>query len=97
MSTIAKHFDVLDFVKKSKQLGASEELAEYQARQIEQAIDFAISQAREEIDAKELATKRDLKELELSNKRDLESTKNQIILWVAGLFLASGLLQHFFK
>ena len=34
-----KNFDVLAFVKKSKELGATEPLAEYQARQIEQAID----------------------------------------------------------
>ena len=30
-------------------------------------------------------------------KKDLEVAKNQIILWVAGLFVASGLIQHFFK
>jgi transcription elongation GreA/GreB family factor len=87
MTTITiKHFDALAYVKKAKELGANEELAEYQARQMEQAIDIAIATIKEEIALKDLAT-----------KRDLESTKNQIILWVAGLFIASGLLQHFFK
>lgn len=81
-----KHFDALSYVKKAKELGTSEELAEFQARQIEDAIEVAILNIKEEIANKDLAT-----------KRDLESAKNQIILWVAGLFLASGLLQHFFK
>ncbi len=36
MATLSmKHFDVLDFVKKAKELGASQEMAEFQARQIE--------------------------------------------------------------
>lgn len=84
--TTIKHFDILDFVKKSKEYGASEQMAEFQARQIEQAIEIAVTQAKEDIEKRELATKRDLAE-----------TKNQIILWVAGLFVASGLIQHFFK
>ncbi len=87
MATLTiKHFDALAYVKKAKELGTSEELAEFQARQIEDAIEVAILNIKEEIAIKDLAT-----------KRDLESTKNQIILWVAGLFLASGLLQHFIK
>lgn len=87
MSTFtAKHFDVLEFVKRSKQLGVPEPVAEYQARQIEQAVDIAITTVKEDIQAKDLAT-----------KKDLEAAKNQIILWVAGLLAASGLIQHFFK
>lgn len=89
MATLtSKHFDTLAYVKQAKKLGTSEELAEFQAKQIEQAIDVAISQ----IESKDLATKKDIKELELK----IESTKNQIILWVGGLVMASGLLQHFF-
>jgi hypothetical protein len=49
MVTMAmKHFDILSFVKKSKELGTSEELAEYQARKIEEAIDIAVSVSRQE-------------------------------------------------
>jgi hypothetical protein len=89
MTTLtSKHFDTLAYVKQARKLGTSEELAEFQAKQIEQAIDVAISQ----IESKDLATKKDIKELELK----IESTKNQIILWVGGLVMASGLLQHFF-
>lgn len=81
-----KNFDSLGFVKKSKELGVKEEVAEYQAPQIEQDIGIAVSTVRDEMNSKDIAT-----------KKDLESAKNQIILWVAGLFIASGLLQHFFK
>lgn len=94
MTTLtSKHFDTLGYVQQAKKLGASEELAELQARQIEQAIDIAVNQAKEEIEAKELATKKDIKDLELK----IAETKNQIILWVGGLVMASGLIQHFFK
>lgn len=87
MSAISiQHFDALSYVKHSKELGVSEQVAEYQAREIEKAIDIAITTVKEYIQAKDLAT-----------KKDLELAKNQIIIWVAGLFIASGLVQHFFK
>ena len=102
MTAIAmRHFDILDYVDQSKALGADEKLAKYQARQIEQAIDIAVSTAKAEIDGRELATKRDLnegfKEIELK----IERLKSELILWVGGLMatflVASGLIQHFFK
>lgn len=104
MMTTIKHFDILDFVKKSKELGVSELVAEYQARQIESAIDIAVSTAKEEIQFKDLVTSRDMKELELkvsSNIKELEvkiaESKTQVIIWVGSMIIASGLLQHFFK
>ena len=93
----ARHFDVLDYVDRSRALGADENLAKYQARQIEQAIEIAVSTARTEIENKELATKKDIKELELK----IGQAKFEVIIWVVGLvtglFIASGLIQHFFK
>ena len=62
MST--RHFDALAFVKKSKELGVKEEIAEYQARQLEEVIDIASTAAKEEFNIHELATKTDLKQLE---------------------------------
>lgn len=64
MASTTRHFDILDFVKKSKEYGTSKELAKFQARQIEQAIDIAVAQAKEDINSKELATKRNIKELD---------------------------------
>ncbi len=65
VDAVMRHFDLLDFVDKSKELGVDEKVAKYQARQIEQAIEIAVDTVRFEIENKELATKNDIKELEL--------------------------------
>lgn len=101
------HFDLLEYVKKSKELGVSEELAEYQARKIEQSIDIAVNQVRTEIENKELATKKDIetvrKEIETVRKeietvrKEIAEASNKIIMWLGGLLIASGIVQHFFK
>lgn len=100
MTTItAKHFDVLSYVKKAKELGANEELAEYQARQIEQLAD-TIQEQRQEIESlKQLepATKKDLEVLKLELQKEIVQSSNKIIIWVVGFIIASGLIQHFFK
>jgi hypothetical protein len=88
-----KHFDLLNFVKKSKELGVPEPLAEYQGRQIEEAIETAIAASHEAVETKELATKKDIKELELK----IEQTKNQLLFWLVGLFVASGFITYFLK
>ncbi len=78
MATFAvKHFDVLEYVKKAKELGVAEPIAEFQARQLEAAIELAISS----MDTKNLATKLDIKELEL-----------KIIKWVLGVGAASVII-----
>ena len=73
-----KHFDTLAFVKKSKELGVKEEIAEYQARQIESAIDIAVYTANDEFKALELATKNDLKQVESCLKQDIKQVENNI-------------------
>lgn len=57
MTAIAA-FDVHKYIKKAKELGSTEELAELQARSIEQAIGVAISNIN--IENKELANKTDI-------------------------------------
>ena len=74
---VAKHFDTLAFVKKSKELGVVEEIAEYQARQIEYAIDIAVATANDEFRPHELATKTDLKQIE-ANIKQIEANIKQI-------------------
>lgn len=92
-TAVIKHFDTLDYVEKSKELGVDENVAKYQARQIEQAIDIAVNTARTEIENKELATKHDIKKLEVQ----IHKAKFDIVIWMAGFLVASGLIQHFFK
>lgn len=92
-AAVIKHFDTLDFVEKSKALGMNENLAKYQARQIEQAIDIAVNTARTEIENKDLATKKDIKELEAQ----IHKSKFEIVIWIVGFLIASGIVQHFLK
>ena len=79
MTTLSvTHFDVLEFVKKSKELGVSEPVAEYQARQFEQVIGIAVATVREEILTKELASKGDLRETELRLLKEIEIVRKEI-------------------
>lgn len=106
MAAVLQHryFDVLEFVRKSKEYGASEQLAEYQARQFEQALESNLEQMKQEVVNKDLATKADIRESELRLQKEIEmvrkeiaDSKVQMIIWIAGLLMASGLIQHFFK
>ena len=76
-ASATKHFDTLAFVKKSKELGVVEEIAEYQARQIEYAIEIAVATANDEFRPHELATKTDLKQIE-ANIKQIEANIKQI-------------------
>ncbi len=110
-TVVAKHFDVLDYVDKSKALGVDEKVAKYQARQIEQAIDIAVNTARTDIENKELATKSDIhtlrsemqavrsemQALRSEMEAQIHKSKFEIVIWMGGLLIASGFIQHFFK
>jgi len=81
MATVtAKHFDVLAYVKKAKELGTSEDLAEFQARQIEEAIEVAISA----IENRELATKSDINSMQKDLQKELISAELRLIKWILG-------------
>lgn len=77
-----KYFDTLEFVKRSKELGASEQLAEYQVRQMEQAIEIAVKDVKDEFKSKDLATKGDLREVELKLQKEMANAKIQTLLWI---------------
>lgn len=81
MTALAKHFDVLSFVEKSQELGVDEKIAKYQARQIEQAIDIAVSLAKEDLENKEIATKADID----IAKYNFESLKSDLVVIKADL------------
>lgn len=99
-TTTVSHFDALGYVKKSRELGVPEPVAEYQARQIEQSIEIAVNTARAGMENRELATKKDIetvrKEIEIVRK-EIAISSNKTTIWMGGFLLASGLIQHFFK
>lgn len=92
MATLTtRHFDTLGYVKEAKALGASEALAELQARKIEEAIDIAVSM----IENKELATKNDIVTL----RQDLIAAELRLVKWLLGTGVATflglaGLLKY---
>jgi hypothetical protein len=99
-----RHFDTLNFVKRSKELGAPEALAEYQARQFEDAIDIAVTNAKYDIENKELATKgdlaitrQDIKQVELQLQKEIAQLKHdtlKLVVWtgvLSSLFVVSSL------
>ena len=61
-----KYFDVFNFVKKAKEFGVNEQFSEYEARQIEQAINTIAYQVKaeikQELHADELVTNANLKQ-----------------------------------
>lgn len=78
MASNEKHFDALGFVQKSKELGVSEQLAEYQARQLENVIDIASHATKKEVDGRELATKMDLFKTETSLKTEIQEVRTEL-------------------
>jgi len=79
-----KHFDILDFIKKSKALGVDERVAELQARQIEQLVETVQEQQQEyttrlnALEAKEPSTKKDLEVVKLELQKEIIETKGSL-------------------
>ena len=76
-----KHFDLLDFVNKSTELGMPKPLAEYQGRRIEEAIEMATASNQENVETKNLSTQKDIKELEsqiVAMRKDIKELELKI-------------------
>ena len=93
------HFDVFAYIKTAKMLGTSEELAEFQARQIEHAVEVAVTTLGNTLESKELATKQDvwaLKQdvtaLKQELKQDMAALKFDMLKWMLGIGIASTLV-----
>ena len=83
--TTAVHFDVLDYVEQAKKLGASEELAKFNARTFETIREEAKQDAKELFASKELTTKSDLIATELRLIKWTLGTGAATILALAGI------------
>ena len=109
---VMKHFDLLDFVNKSTELGMSKPLAEYQARRLEEVIEIAVASNQDTSLQKDIneirkdinEIRKEIKILELKMQEGdtrlevkIEQSKNQIIIWMGSFLIASGLITHFFK
>lgn len=97
MSAMMKHFNTLEFVKKSKEFGADEQLAIFQAQEIEGAIDIAVATSHEEFRLRDLATKSDVKQLDVKIEQyRYDSLKYTVYTGVAVVIAISGMLVKWF-
>ena len=80
-----KYFDVFNFVKKAKEFGVNEQFAEYEARQIEQAISTIAhdvkAEIKQELHSDELVTRADLKQqleiVKLELQKEIEISRSE--------------------
>lgn len=76
-------FDVVEYIKKLRNAGATQQLAEVQAQELEHVLEEAINTSKMDVQSKELATKGNIKELELKieqTRRELELKIEQMRL-----------------
>lgn len=94
-------FNVLEYVKKLRSVNFTQEQAEMQALEMEQVVSRIFidlkADIKQELHTDELATKKDLDIVKLELQKEIVQSSSKIILWVAGLLITSGLIQHFFK
>ena len=85
-------FDVVEYIKKLRNAGASQELAEIQAQEMEHVIDNVLQQtkldAKELFDAKELATKLDIKELEVK----IALIESRLLKWMLRIGISASIV-----
>ena len=73
-----RFFDVIEYVKKLRNLGVKQEVAEVQAQEIEYAIETAVERSRKEFKNKELATKHDLEIVKFELQKEIEIVRQEI-------------------
>lgn len=66
-------FDVVEYIKKLRNAGVTQEVAEIQAQEIEHVIDSVLEQTQTMINSKDLATKGDVRESELRLQKEIKS------------------------
>ena len=99
-------FDVVEYIKKLRNAGVKQEVAEIQGQELEHAIESVLAQTKQNIT--ELATKGDvreselrlqkeIKELELKINDNTSKAKLTIIIWMGIFFISNGVLAHFLK
>lgn len=71
------HFDVHEYIKNARKYGVKEDLAEFQAREIQKAITEAIST---------------LEDKELAKKSDLIATELRLIKWTVSVGISAVIL-----
>ncbi|MBP9742008.1 MAG: hypothetical protein KBD37_01475 [Burkholderiales bacterium] len=85
-------FEIVEYIKKLRSAGATQELAEVQAQELEHALNgilkYAEQKNKELFNNKELATKLDIKELEVK----IAWIESRLINWVLGVGISATVI-----
>ena len=91
-------FDVVEYIKKLRNAGASQELAEVQAQEMEYVIEQTRQEAKQNFENKELATKGDIRESELRLQKEIEIIRKEVaqastklIIWMTSTLGGFGI------
>lgn len=108
--SVENYFDVHNFVKKAKEFGVNEQFAEYEARQVERAINSVLEKTKQEtkeiFNSKELATKGDIELAKLELQKEISELRYltlKFVIWtgtgvtivvLGGMFSMLKLMLH---
>jgi catalase (peroxidase I) len=83
-------FDVVEYIKKLRNAGVSQEVAEIQGQEIEHVINNVLHQAKQEsreiFDSKDLATKLDIEVV----RKEISQASNKSIIWIVSILGGYG-------
>jgi hypothetical protein len=86
-------FDTVEYIKRLRNAGATQELAEIQAQELDHVISAVFEQTNLIIDKKELATKQDLDVVKLDLQKEIKSAEITLMfLMGAGFASILGVL-----
>ena len=71
-------FDIIDYIKKLRNAGVKQEVAEIQAQGLERVLEAAVSVSRDDMHSKELATRKDLEIAKKDLEKEMEIIRKEI-------------------
>jgi len=71
-------FNIVEYIKKLRNAGVSQEVAEIQGQEIELILEVAINNSKEELQAAQRSIKANIESKDLVTKNDLEITKLEL-------------------
>lgn len=75
-------FDIVEYIKKLRNAGVSQEIAEIQAQELEHVLEVAVSTFKEDMNSGELATKKDLDKTRLELQKEIADLRYTTLKFV---------------
>jgi hypothetical protein len=78
-------FDTVEYIRKLRNAGATQEVAEVQAQEMEHFAHNIVKQTNIAFDNKDIVTKGDLDKVKLELQREIAEASGKTILWVSSI------------